>query len=217
MIGYVAALVSVALTAAPPADRNASDLPSEHWGAGADMGWMGSFDDTGLWSGGFAAGASGYWSANAAVLLGMRFGIDHWAYEPGDVVRDLVPAGADLVAEQSSGSVEMVEFAPFVRYWREGVVGPEIGGFVQGAVAIAYVDPSALTEVVFDAGGPRPETATFEIGESYWRPAVTVSAGLTRGFSEESWIEVFPSYRAVFETGTTRQLWSVSFGIRMRM
>jgi hypothetical protein len=212
----VAMVVSAMLAAADPVPAMPTRPPTVHWSAGVDIGLPTDFDDSGLWSNGYAAGVSGYWSVNGAVSVGMRFGIEHWSYNQGSVLSELVPPNATIVVEKSTGSVQVLEFSPFVRYWREGIVGSKAGGFVQASAELAFVKPYALTQVSYDLGA-RGGQAMFEINESSWRPAVWTAAGLTFEVSDQSWIELFPSYRAIFENGGTTSLWALSLGFKMRV
>ncbi len=216
MIAEVATILAAMLAAADPPPEMPPSPPTVHWSAGVDVGLATDFDDSGLWSNGYAAGVSGYWSVNGAVSVGMRFGIEHWSYNQASVLRQLVPPSATIVTETSTGSVQLLEFSPFVRYWREGIVGPKAGGFLQASMEFAYVNPYALTQVVYDDGA-RGGQATFEINESAWRPAVWGAAGLTFEVSDQSWIELFPSVRVIFENGGTKELWAFSVGFKMRV
>jgi len=217
MLDHLAVIVSVVLAAGQPGDIGQPNRPTEHWSVSVDLGLVGDFDDSNLWTGGYSAGVAGYWALNAAASVGARFGICHWDYVSAPVVTELVPENAELLREQSTGEAHLLEFAPFIRYEREGVIGSALGGFVQGSVELAYVKEFALTEVAYDAGGAHDQTAKFEINDSRWRPALAASTGLVRGLSGQSWIDLLLSYRGIFDEGTTRNVWSLSLGFRMRV
>jgi hypothetical protein len=216
MVGCLAAMVAITLTAGEPGALMPPDRPSERWWAGVDIGWVGDYDNTNLWSSGYSAGVSASWAINAAWSVGGRFGIDHWAYESARVAESLVPPGVRLEARRSTGSVQLLQFDPFVRYGREAVIGSSIGAFAEASSELAFIRPYARTEVLY-VDNVGEQVRKFVIDESRWRPSAVISVGLTRAISDQSWVELFPTYRAVFDSGGTRELWSLSLGFRMRV
>jgi hypothetical protein len=181
-----------------------------------NAGFVGDYDDSNLWHSGYTAGVGGLWWASESVHLGACFAITHWSYRPDDTVAALVPDDAVLMVAQSSGQIEMLELIPSLRWERNEVLPHRCGVLVQGGVGAAYVKTFALTEVLFETATANPEVARFEINESTVRVVVAAVAGLTRPISTSAWLEVFPSYRAVFMDEVTH-VFAISIGCRVQV
>ena len=219
MTRITAALVGGALLTAPGAVQAqvAADLPSEHWWAGVDVGWAQAFDDSDLWSDGYAVGVSGYYAMSATLYVGGRFGISHWDYHPGTAERNLVPPGMTLIEARSTGQTEMLEFGVFVKAERSALLPFEFGVSGLMSVQMDRVKHFAHSEVVFAASPVAEAMAMFEINESMWRPAVMGAVGIGRPLTEQSIIEVLPWYRIVFEGSDVAGIPGVSLEWRVRV
>ncbi len=219
MTRITAALIGGALLIAPCVVRAqvAADLPSEHWWVGVDGGWAEKFDDSGLWSTGYAVGVSGYYAMSTTLYAGGRFGVSHWDYYPGTVERNLVPPGAMLTEARSTGQTEMVEFGVFVKAERPALLPFEFGVSALMSVQMNHVKHFAHSEVVYTVPPGNEALAVFEINESFWRPAVMAAVGIGRPLTEQSIIEVLPWYRIVFEGSDVAGIPGVSLEWRVRV
>ena len=179
-------------------------------------GVVGDYDDSGLWESGYTASATGLWWASESVHLAVGLGLTHWSYRPDDVVQDLVPSGATLLIEQSTGQLEIVDLVPSVRWERNEVLPMRLGFFLQGGAGVAYVKTFALSEVQYETGAGPPTDADFEINESDVQLEGLAAIGFTRPVSTGSWFELFSSYRAI-ATDETVNVFAVSFGFRVQI
>lgn len=218
-MGRIAACMIGALLVAPGAmAQTASELPSVHWSAGVDAGLAESYDESGMWEDGYAAGVSGYYSLETTLLLGGRFGVAHWDYFPDDVVAGLVPPGRTAVRWQSVGWTEVIGIGTFVRTERPAMLPLGFGVFAQGSVQADYVKNYARSEVVYIGNIDVTEKLViWELNESDWRLGLTVAAGFGRPLTEQSIIEVFPWYRTIFAGDDVIGFLGVSLGWRVRV
>jgi hypothetical protein len=167
-----------------------------------------------MWQDGYNAGVGAFWWASESVHLGACLTLTHWSYSPDDVVAELVPDNATLLATQSTGQIEILELIPCVRWERHHLLPFDLGGFVQAGVGMAYVKTFALTEVAYEDASAPPQTASQEIDQSTWRMEVVTAAGLTHSVSESSWFEVFPAYRIMNDVPN---VFAVSIGYRLQI
>jgi hypothetical protein len=179
-------------------------------------GFVSGYDDSGLWDNGYTAGATGLWWASESVHLGVALGLTSWSYQPEQVVDDLVPPGANLVVEQSTGDLQIVELVPCVRWEHDESLPLRLGFFLQGGAGLAYVKTFALSDVLYETGGGPQQANRFEINESDVNLEGVASAGFTRPVSTTSWLELFSSYRAVIMDETV-DLLSLSIGFRVQL
>jgi hypothetical protein len=177
-------------------------------------GFVGDYDDSNMWQQGYNAGVGAFWWASESIHLGACLALTHWSYDPDDVVAELVPDNATLLATQSTGQIEILELIPSVRWERHHLLPFDLGGFVQAGVGVAYAKTFALTEVSYQDGPASPEAASQEIDQSAWRMDVVTAVGLTHSVSESSWLEVFPSYRIMNDVPN---VFAVSIGYRLHI
>lgn len=180
-------------------------------------GFVGDFDDSGLWEDGYSGAVTALWWASESVHVAAGLGLTHWSYRPDELVASLVPSGATLLVEQSTGELEIVDLVPSVRWERDEIMPMRVGVFVQGGAGVAYVKTFALSEVQYDdgSGGP-PTDLDFEIDQSDVYLEGVASAGFTRPMSTSSWLELFTSYR-VIAADETADVFAVSVGFRVQM
>jgi hypothetical protein len=188
---------------------------TEHVSIELDAGFLSDYDDSKMWAHGYDAGVTGLWSSNGSTMFCARFGLSHWSYMSGPVVADLVPEGALLTAESSSGQVQKLTFTPMVRYQREGVLS-KLGAFVEGGVGVAYVKTFARTEVLYEEGVQGTQKGAFEISESDVGAQVLLGAGLFHSLTSLSCIDLMSTYQALI-TGDTAHFFSVHVGYRLRV
>jgi hypothetical protein len=205
-------IVAFASASAPAQDEDVSD----HVSMEIDVGILGDYDDSNLWGDSYEGGVTGLWELSAATFLCARFGLSHWSYASGSVVESLVPPGSEIVFEKSSGQLEILALTPMIRYQREDVFPWRLGAFVQAGVGLAYVKTFALTEVEYTTGPVNTDVAEFTIDTNDWFVEAFVGAGLSRPISSSSWIDVFPSYRAIFADDTAH-VFGISAGFRVRV
>jgi hypothetical protein len=155
-----------------------------------------------------------FWWASESVHLGACLTLTHWSYSPDEVVAELVPDNATLLATQSTGQIEIVDLIPCVRWERHHLLPFDLGGFVQAGAGVAYVKTFALTEVSYEDASAPPQAASQEVDQSTWRMEVVTAAGLTHSVSESSWLEVFPSYRIM---NGAPNVFAVSIGYRLQI
>jgi hypothetical protein len=183
-----------------------------------DAGLISTYDDgADIWRPGKAVEITGLYPLGNTAFVGGRIGIIHWGYNESKVVPGLIPRGTELVFEQSTGQLQMIEFGPVIRYAREGVLGKRIGLYVQFSGNAVYAKTFALSEIMFVAGGYRPEARKFEINESRYRVAFIISGGFMRPISNSSWIELLPSYRGVLTDSGVLHLAGISLAYRVRI
>lgn len=209
--------VVLALASGARAQDLGLDRPSPHWSAGVDAGWAQKYDDSGMWTSGYAVGVSGYYSLRTTLLLGGRFGVAHWDYDPYRVEREIIPEGEVLVSARSTGQTEIVEFGGFLRTERPNTLPLEFGIFAQFNAQLDFVKHFARTESIYATSPVDTDVIVYELNEADWRLGLTVGAGLGRPFTDQSVIEVFPWYRFVFEGGDVAGVPGISFGWRMRV
>jgi hypothetical protein len=186
---------------------------TDRWSIDIDAGFFTDFDDSGLWINGLGAGVTGLYALRADVAVCTRFGIMHWPFESDAVTPDLVPPGAAVTFEQSSGQTEVISLTPMIRYQREEVFPSHVGAFAQIGAGVAYVKQFALTEITY---GPSDTPAKFEIDESEFDGELVVMAGVTKPVSSSSSFEVIASYHAIFADDTADTFGiGVGFAIRV--
>lgn len=179
-------------------------------------GFVGDFDDSGLWESGYTVVTTGLWWASESVHLALGFGVTRWSYQPEDVVNSLVPSGATLIVEQSTGDLEILDLVPSVRWERAESMPMRLGFFLQGGAGVAYVETFALSEVLYDTGSGPFTAAAFEINETDFYLEGLAAAGLTRPVSRGSWLELFSSYRMI-AADETANVFAVGIGFRVQI
>ncbi|HET6348342.1 MAG TPA: hypothetical protein VFH88_04585, partial [Candidatus Krumholzibacteria bacterium] len=202
---------AIALVVGPGSAAAQEEDVSEHVSVELDAGFAGKYDVADYWGSGYNVGVRGLWAVNTTTSVCARFGIEHWPYQSAPVIPTLVPPGAVVSVEKSTGQVEKLSLTPAVRYQRENVVSL-LGAFLEAGVGIAYVKTFALTEVLYFGG--LDDYARFEIDESTVRAQVSLAAGLTRAISTSSWLELLSAYELLLMDGTP-DVFSISVGFRV--
>jgi hypothetical protein len=210
MIGALAILVVAA-----PATAQKEDV-TEHVSVELDADVLTDYDDSGLWVNGLGGGVTGLWALSASTFACARFGLVHWSYDEELVVPEVVPPGALITAQQSTGQLEILSLTPMIRYQREEVLPADLGAFAEGGAGIAYVKTFALTEVRYDTATVEGQVARFEINEVDVFADVIVAAGVTRAVSSSSWVEIISSYHAIFADETSH-VFGIGVGFRVRV
>ena len=203
-------ILSLAATSAPAQKEDVT----ERYSVAFDAGFPTDYDDSNRWANGYDAGVTALWAWTASTSFCARFGISHWSYVSEGVVHDLIPPGAQIEFQQSTGQIELLSLTPMIRYQREHALG-RLGAFGEGGAGLAYVKTFALTDVGYSAG-PDTEVENFEINKSQLGASVMIGAGVSHPVSSSSWIDLVPTYRAIF-TGDVAQLVAVSLAFRLRV
>lgn len=215
MIRIVISFIVVIGTAA---NLVAGEEETRRFSVAFDAGYISTYaDGADIWQPGTAAGITCLYSLANTAFVGGRVGLNHWGYDASKIVPGLIPMGSELVSSQSTGQLQMIEFGPVVRFVRDRVLGNRVGLYLQFSGNFVYAKTFALSEVMYVAGGYRPEVNKFEINETRYRAGFAICGGLSRSLSNSSWIELFPSYRGILTSDGISNIAGISLAFRARI
>jgi len=171
-------------------------------------------DGSELWTDGTGFGLAGFYPLTPWMLLGLRAGYDRWSIDVFQAGEAAKPPGASIVFNDTFGEFRIYEVTPTIRISRSKLLFDRLGAFVQGGAGYYHVRFNVESVVGWDDGGGTEVTIAQGDGADH-RFGVSGAGGVTFEFSKESWFDVFPWYRVIFEDEGNIRYWGLLIGFRV--